>query len=61
MGKKSERPKGLEVSASGLIENESESLLPNPKKAGNLEIVRFAKSEILRTTAVIKEWISNSN
>ncbi|MBT4525435.1 MAG: hypothetical protein HOC24_02675 [Deltaproteobacteria bacterium] len=58
---KSERPKGLKVSASGLMENDTESPLPNPKSTGNLEIIRFAKSEILRTTAVVKEWISNSN
>ena len=61
MREKSERAKGLKISASGFLEEDVGSFLPNPKKAGNIEVIRFAKSEILKTTAVVREWISNSN
>jgi hypothetical protein len=58
---KSEDKKKLKISASGFYSEESKPLMPPIQFVGNKEIISYAKSEVWKTTMVVRKWLSKSN
>ncbi len=60
MRSKFEQQQKIKITASGFEENRSSSQSSGLQELTNVEIVRFAKSDILKTVMVVRGWISNS-